>query len=228
MRMIAIRTSLLLAGIMLSGAASAELCGGPLDANNFSRPVDYTDTARDANNVNLVERYHFSSKVEGLVAGDTAPLPMDIDYVLRQVPNHYRALSAMAKWQLRNARPPTAAYQTVDCYFERAFSFRPEDGNLYLLYAIYLHQKKDFSHALENYKRAETLQGGGAELYYNVGLLYFDTGDYSQARAYAQKAYELGYPLPGLRNKLVRAGEWSDSQARPQSAPPPASPQPEK
>jgi TPR repeat protein len=44
------------------------------------------------------------------------------------------------------------------------------------------------------------------ELYYNLGLLYLDMKDLRQAKEYADKAYGEGYPLPGLKNRLERAG----------------------
>jgi hypothetical protein len=34
--------------------------------------------------------------------------------------------------------------------------------------------------------------------------------NYEQAKIYAKKAYELGFPLPGLKNQLIQAGKWDD------------------
>jgi hypothetical protein len=34
--------------------------------------------------------------------------------------------------------------------------------------------------------------------------------DYELAKTYAKKAYELGFPLPGLKNQLIKAGKWED------------------
>ena len=45
-----------------------------------------------------------------------------------------------------------------------------------------------------------------AEFYYNQGLLEFDAGDMESARRFAVEAYSRGYPLPGLRLKLAKAG----------------------
>ncbi len=195
---------LLLAGLSLD--AHAQLCGGPLENNNFQRPVDYRDRLKEGANLNLVERLHFTDKVEALVAGESAPLPMDIDYTLRQIPNHYRALSAMARWDLQHPRRADAKYYTIDCYFERAFAFHPDDPNPYFIYAVYLHRKKDYDGALREYKQAEGLGLDSSELYYNLGLLYLDKNDLKQAKAYADKAYQEGYPLPGLKSRLERAG----------------------
>jgi hypothetical protein len=43
---------------------------------------------------------------------------------------------------------------------------------------------------------------------YNLGLVLFDMKLYEDAKARAVAAYELGYPLPGLRRKLERIGKW--------------------
>jgi tetratricopeptide (TPR) repeat protein len=48
--------------------------------------------------------------------------------------------------------------------------------------------------------------GQSAELQYFLGLISFDSKEYPKAVEYARKAYALGYPLPGLRNKLQAAG----------------------
>jgi tetratricopeptide (TPR) repeat protein len=196
----------LLVCTLASTNARAQLCGGPLDNNNFHRPVDFRDRAREGENINIVERYHFTQNVEALISGETTPLPGDISYVLRHIPNHYRALAAMARWDLMHPRMPDASYLTVDCYFERAFAFHPEDPNPYFMYAVYLHRKKDYDRALSNYQQAQSLGLDTAELYYNMGLLYLDMNDLKLARTYADKAYGMGYPLPGLRKRLDHRG----------------------
>jgi hypothetical protein len=43
-------------------------------------------------------------------------------------------------------------------------------------------------------------------LNYNIGLLYFDMGDYAKAVEHARVAYNAGYPLVGLRKKLIDQG----------------------
>ncbi len=196
----------LLACALASAHARAQLCGGPLDNNNFHRPVDFRDRVREGENINIVERFHFTQNVEALISGETTPLPGDIAYVLRHIPNHYRALAAMARWDLMHPRMPDAGYLTVDCYFERAFAFHPEDPNPYFMYAVYLHRKKDHDRALDNYQQAQSLGLDTAELYYNMGLLYLDMNDVKLARTYADKAYGMGYPLPGLRKRLEHRG----------------------
>src|ERR1700682_1722293 len=43
-----------------------------------------------------------------------------------------------------------------------------------------------------------------------LGLAYFDLRDYDNALDRARSAYRLGFPLPGLRNKLQEVGKWQN------------------
>jgi Flp pilus assembly protein TadD len=56
----------------------------------------------------------------------------------------------------------------------------------------------------------EALAGDSIEIHYNLGLLYAEAREYDLAVEHAKKAYEGGYPLPGLADKLRRAGRWQD------------------
>lgn len=178
------------------------LCGGPLAANVFQRPLDFNDP-NEEHNLFLINIAHFTPEVEALIRGKgTASPPDDLHYVLMGVPNYYRALAAMANWQLANPRPRDAKYLTIECYYERAFAFRPSDPKLRLGYATYLHRARRLEEARVEYQKAEELGDDDAELFYNRGLLELEMGNVVAARRYADKAYELGYPLSGLKNLL--------------------------
>ena len=62
-------------------------------------------------------------------------------------------------------------------------------------------------------KANEVTAGQSAEVQYNLGLLEFELGDMDAASESAKKAYALGYPLPGLKNKLTRIGRWHEAEA---------------
>ena len=194
---------LLLCGFAVSSPVYA-LCGGPLDENNFRRPLDFNDPA-DAGKINIVVKHHFTPEVAALIRGSTAELPGDIHYTLRHIPNHYAALESMARYQLKKPGE-SDRYFTVDCYFERAFAFRPKDAQLYMLYGMDLHRSKRYDQAHAYYVKAEELGLTSPELYYNRGLLEFTRDNLDEAANYAAKAYAGGYPLPALRNKLAEAG----------------------
>jgi tetratricopeptide (TPR) repeat protein len=75
--------------------------------------------------------------------------------------------------------------------------------------------------ALDVLKKADVAsQEKSAEIKYNMGLLQIDVGQIDAAVESAKKAYELGFPLPGLKNRLQRLGHWppasTDTAARAQ------------
>lgn len=83
----------------------------------------------------------------------------------------------------------------------------PENVALYSAIAI-IHWKRG---ALEDAKAIllrgdEALDSDSAEINYNLGLVLLKLGELDEAERRAQLAYELGYPLPGLRTKLKRLG----------------------
>lgn len=184
----------------------------PLDAATLASDntqVTYHDINDPASAVvrGTVESNHFIPSVENLTKGQTAPLPRDIAFVLNAFPNHYRALASMARWQLANKLPsdPESRVWTADCYFSRAMTFRPKDSLVRLLYGVYLHRAKRWAEADTQYATAEQLGNTSADLYYNWGLLEVDRNNLEKAKEYANKAYALGYPLPGLKHRLKRA-----------------------
>ena len=65
----------------------------------------------------------------------------------------------------------------------------------------------------EALKYLESARNSGiqdANLHYNLGLAYVKLKRYDEAMTEARKAYAMGFPLPGLRNQLQRAGKWRD------------------
>lgn len=185
-----------------TGLEAANYCG------ELTGGKDYTDS-EDRKSLGIVEEFHFTPNVEKLIKGQSSYLGGDIDYTLMHFPNHHRALAAMAKLSVREKtqRPKGAAY-SVECYFDRAIRFKPEDGVVRMLYGIYLTKLGESEKAIEQLNEAVKLQPENANINYNLGLLYLKKKDYEQAKTYAKKAYELGFPLPGLKNKLMEAGKW--------------------
>ena len=174
-------------------------------------PYDYTNLTDVRENLPIVERNHFTEEVERLERGTHhARDPMgDIAYTLRAFPNHTRALYAMVRYQLKMQKPPAPGHRgSADCYFYFAMSFKPDDGAVLTIYAIYLHRVGRLDEALGRYNQALEFASNSAGLHYNLGLLYFDLSDFTSSREHAIRAYELGYPLPGLRTKLEKAGNW--------------------
>ncbi|MBK8376016.1 MAG: oligosaccharide flippase family protein [Sphingomonadales bacterium] len=182
---------------------------------NAYGPYDYYS---DKNRLPIVEANHFTPEVENLEGGMArragSNVGTDLDYTLRAFPNHPRALLSMVRYgeKTRKEKPPYASY-SVECYLNRAVRFKPDDSIVRMIYAIYLSKHGRSSEALKELNEAIRLGENSANLYYNIGLVYFDLKDYDKALTNAQSAYQMGFPLPGLRNKLKRIGRWKEPEA---------------
>jgi tetratricopeptide (TPR) repeat protein len=189
---------------------SAPHCGELSQAGGYG-PFDYTTSANKQHTLPVVETHHFTPNVENLVHGSSGTLGGDLDYTLRAFPNHHRALAAMAKLSMRDKTlKPAGARYSIECYFDRAIRFKPSDGIARMLYGNYLLKAGQIDKATEQLEVAVNLEPENPNINYNLGLLYVQKKDYEQAKIYAKKAYELGFPLPGLKNKLMEAGKWED------------------
>lgn len=184
---------------------------GPAPAVNSDGigPYNYTDPAWRDLLKNNVERNHFNQDVETLRRGISGPLGGEIDYVLNKFPNHHRALHAMMRLgeKERTARP-RGARASVECYLYRAVTFAPEDAVSKLLYGIHLQKLGRREAALEQLTTANERRPDDPNIHYNLGLLYFDAKNYAKAGEHAKRAYALGFPLEGLKNKLKSVGAW--------------------
>jgi tetratricopeptide (TPR) repeat protein len=188
-------------------ARAYEPCGELHGLNQYG-PYDYR-TATEAQKT-LVETYHFTAQVETLQSGQSGALGQDIDYTLRALPNHPRALLAMMKLSAKlKTEQPFGAKWKVECYFERALRFTPDDSTVHMLYGIYLLKRGDKEKAVHELETARNASED-PNVRYNLGLAYFELGQYDRALEEAKKAYAMGFPLPGLRDKLKRAGKWQD------------------
>jgi tetratricopeptide (TPR) repeat protein len=188
------------------GAVDDEDCGTL--ANAFG-PFDYRTAGRDK--IEIVESHHFTPKVENLVAGQEGRLEGDISYTLRAFPNHHRALLSMARLMLRERKTklPSSPY-SIDCWFKRAMQFQEDDGQVHAIYGYYLSRVGKLKESAQAFRDAIELGLDSANVHYNLGLVLLDLKDYDGALVHAKKAYELGFQLPGLRNKLREAGRWTD------------------
>jgi len=95
---------------------------------------------------------------------------------------------------------------------QRAIDTQPDRFEAYgTLAGIYREQHK-LDKAVEVMNDANKATGGdSAEIQYNLGLFNLEAGNVDAAVQNAKRAYELGYPLPGLRNKLEKLGRKIDA-----------------
>jgi tetratricopeptide (TPR) repeat protein len=173
---------------------------GPLDYRHINPQV-----------LKLVEDFHFSRQVEMLRKGQSSTIGGDLAYTLNAIPNHPRALRTTIEYFRRKG--PEAALEMrmgLNCWLDRAMSYRPDDPIVRILVADELVRTGKRDDALSQLQVAEQHSGDSATVHYNLGLLYLDLKDYDRSVQHARKAYDLGAPLPGLKNKLAQAGKWRD------------------
>jgi hypothetical protein len=205
---------------LLAPAAAQEVPGGcgALTMQGRFGPYDYRagryipeSTYRSHQALlSTVENAHFTPEVESLRRGKTGALPGgDITYTLHAFPNHHRALIAVAALSEKEKtdKPSGTAYP-VECWFQRAITWRPDDNIVRLIYASFLAKKSRQNDAEQQLIYVASQAGDNAFTYHNIGLVYFDMKDYGKALFHAHKAYELGLGVPTLRDLLKNAGKW--------------------
>lgn len=206
------RTSLILAlGAALCGAVPCHAGSDcPPLAANTATGGDYTNPA-DRDKLKVVEQFHFTPTVERLERGQSGSIGGDLSYTLEHFANHHRALAALARLAVheKSARP-RGARLAVDCYFGRAIAYRPDDSRVRAIFGGYLLALGQEDAALAQLEEAARLAPRDATNQYNLGLLYVRRKEYPKAREAARQAYDLGFPLPGLRSKLAAAGQWQE------------------
>ena len=186
---------------------SGWFCGG---LETGYGPFDYRTTPKDKRDV--VERHHFTPKVVALAGGQSSSqIGADIAYTLHAFPNHPVALDAMARLGRKEGKAHVrGARYTVECYFERAIRFAPDDPQVRVLYAHFLVGAKRLEDATRQLDAADRSKPTSPYIQYNLGLGYADVGNYDKSLAYAHRAYSAGIDLPGLRERLQRAGKWKN------------------
>jgi tetratricopeptide (TPR) repeat protein len=209
---------LFLTPLAVSGAQL--VIGGPNDYYDQDPTVQKILRSVNSHHVEYAVHALSQGRIVYASAQKTGDVFHDLDYALRWFPNHPVALSHMAsffrEYKGSDIIPPQAS---VEEYFAKALNFRPRDANVHALYAVHLHKIGKLDAALSEYQQAIKLLPDSSELQYNLGLLYTDKKDFKKALMYAKKAYAMGYPLPGLKDRLKRAGVWQDGDSTKQQTP---------
>lgn len=218
-----------LIGLLIASCASttvlaqvtASTCG-PISGPGQFGPFDYRTSKSQ---LVIVEQYHFTAEVEALVRGKSSSIGSDIDYTLRASPNNHRALIAMMRLGEKQKTPqPMGSRYSVQCWFERAITFRPDDAVVHMIYSTYLNKQGRVPEANAQLELATLHANDNAFTHYNIGLHYFDLTNYDKALLQAHLAIALGFGKTELREQLQRVGKWSEPPQAPPASPAPEAP----
>jgi len=189
-------------------------CGPPPPGHPTMGRRDYR--ARDLNRNNqrdwrFHEYYHLRPAEAQLRSGKNLQdgVMNNLHFVLHKVPNNEEALRILIEWDL--AGGSQERYALPRCYFAWARQFAPDDVVVWNYGAYYFMRKGETDRAEQWWQQTIHIDPDNAEAHYNLGLLALRQSDYDMARTHAWAAYANGYPLPGLRESLVRAGQWRDA-----------------
>lgn len=220
---------LLFAGLPAFAQVDANYCG-PLAGNHYG-PYDYRsdhfvaipgDQETHGDKRKLVDGAHFTPRVENLIGaqsgGQVGSPGADLNYTLRAFPNHHRALMAVMRYgEKTKSEKPDGLSMVIECYFERAARFKPNDTTVKMLYATYLIKHNRVPEAVGQLERATVLAKDAAFTHYNIGLIYFDMKNYGKALVQAHEAIALGFPRTELRDMLKSVNQWQEPKSEAKS-----------
>jgi tetratricopeptide (TPR) repeat protein len=173
-------------------------------------PYDYLQRDKLQAELEVVEENHFTTEIEKLQEGQSTTPIGEIHYTLMVWPNHHRALQSALQfrlqnrgdWAINNASP-------AECVLQRAIKFSPNDPIPYMLHGLLMHRAKQYEKALTSYRAANRLRPNDIITQYNMGLTLVELKKYREAAQLAKKVYNVNFPLPGLKKKLIAAGHWN-------------------
>ena len=184
----------------------AEECG-PLPSGGYG-PYDYRT---DRDKLELVERFHFTPRIEALIPSANGPVGAELDYVLDKFPNHHRALLAAVRMAERDKTfRLQGSARIVECYFDRALRFRRDDTVVRSMFAHYLGKIGRTGDAIQQLNAGLTFAGDNPLAHRTIGVVFADLKQYDRAAEQARKARDLGYPRSDLIDRLRAVGAWRD------------------
>lgn len=132
----------------------------------------------------------------------------EVNFTLQRIPEtspiYSSVLAVTARIQQEQKK-----FDSAKQYLERAISIAPDDPSAYILLSLLYREQGDLQLAMQTLEQGNTVTNGvSADIQYNLGLIALETGKLDSATKHAKAAYDLGYPLPGLKNKLIAKNAW--------------------
>lgn len=175
---------------------------------NYGEPFNFYEPAPDKVLSN-VEKYHLNQGIDKVKQGKYEYAWSEFAFMLHYFPNHPRALQLISDLSIQMESPERA-----ERYFERAIRLYPQESETYALHGVFLHKLQRYEEAIEAYAKAIALNDKPVDYHYNLGLSYLAIKDYDNALQQAKIAYNKGYPLPGLKDKLKAVNVWQESKQK--------------
>jgi hypothetical protein len=222
---------------ILSGPAFADEddCGnfdssdyGGIGPWDYYHPSSRVPTGEDPmGRIKRVENVHFQRQWEYVSPRvGSYKIANEVIYTLLVFPNHPRALWTLSRLEklrgpLKNyASNPRVPKMTVECFFDRALRFRPNQSPIWMIYGMHLHSRGRLADAREAYQTAKRLGEDSTQFHYNFGLLLVDTKELDLAEDSARVAYSRGYQQSGLKDQLAKLGRKIDVAPKPENSTP--------
>lgn len=185
---------------------------GPYDFFDIDEPSDplyqqgrhweikrlHRDRARSA----MDEVHPIDSKRYKIASGE-------LDYTLRAIPNEPYALQYRIELEMMRRQNPTRLISKdppPECYLQRAIAYRPGQEHLRMLFGIYFNKIGMPAREMEQYRAALAVNPSSADAHYYLALALIKLDKPEEAVEHAQQAYDLGFPLPGVRKMLQSLG----------------------
>jgi tetratricopeptide (TPR) repeat protein len=199
------------------GCGSLSNSFGPFDYRPDKYKAAPGDSESHSAKLGLVHIAHFRPEMEALVRGgqgEKSEVGPEFDYTLRAFPNHHRALVALIRLaEKQNSLQPRGMRYSVECWFERALRFTPDDTIARMIFVSYLIKKNRLVEAKAHLGIAERTAEDNPLTQYNIGMMHFELKNYDKALAQAHKAYAAGVVMPDLRSRLEGVGQWKEAAA---------------
>ncbi len=201
------------------GAEPADHRCGPIYTRHYG-PYDFRS---HRGSLAIVEEFHFDARVEAGIRGINGPIGGDINYTLKASPNHHRALVTLMNVTARAKvdRLPGMEWP-MECYFDRAMRFRPDDSVVRSLYGQWLYTRRRPQEAEQQLQRAIELAQDNAFSQFNIGLIYSQAGRHDLALRQAHRALAMGFPRQELVESLKRVNAWREPEGPAPAASEPA------
>ena len=187
-----------------------EVCGNPF-INHYG-PYDYRTAGPTVRKI--VEEVHFTPGIETMTRPKNTmfhEMGQDVEYTLSVFPNHHRALITMERLSIRWKQDPAPGSKLpVECWFDRAVRYRPDDTVARALFAQFLGRRNRSADAVRHLEFASDQAKENALSQYNIGLVFLELGQHERALRQAHRALSMGYTRTDLADSLKKIGKWAD------------------